>query len=195
MSEPFDQSYFERFYLNSETRVADPEDYYRLGRFLLAYLDFLSLEITDVLDLGCGIGHWKTVLRTLEPEIQYQGVEISQFLCQQYGWEQGSLPSYRPSKPCDLLICQGVLQYLGDKDAKKSIEAFSEITEGALYLEALTEEDWKENCDQDKTDGKVSLRTGDWYRRKLRETGFLNCGGGLFVRSDTGIVLYELEGL
>ncbi len=195
MSEPFDQQYFERFYLDPQTRVAEPEDYYRLARFLLAYLDFLSLEIDTVLDLGCGVGHWKTVLQTLDPKIHYMGVEISKFLCEQYGWEQGKLPSYRPKAPCDLLICQGVLQYLGDKETEMSIHAFSEITEGALYLEVLTEEDWKENCDQERTDGNVHLRAGDWYRTNLKEAGFLNCGGGLFVRADTGVVLYELEGL
>ncbi len=195
MSEPFDQRYFERFYLDPETRVADPDDYYRLGRFLLAYLDFLSLEIEEVIDLGCGIGHWKTVLGTLEPEIRYRGVEVSRFLCEQYGWEEGKLPSYRPGTPCDLLICQGVLQYLEDGEAEESIAGFREITEGALYLEVLTEEDWKDNCDQERTDGAVKFRTGNWYRSRLKKAGFLNCGGGLFVREDTGVVLYELEKL
>ncbi|HHI79832.1 MAG TPA: class I SAM-dependent methyltransferase, partial [Planctomycetes bacterium] len=160
MSEPFDQRYFERFYLDPETRVADPEDYYRLGRFLLAYLDFLSIEIEEVLDLGCGIGHWKTVLRTLDEGIRYRGVEVSEFLCEEFGWERGELPGYRPEKPCDLVICQGVLQYLGDEEAAESIRGFPEMTEAGLYLEVLTEEDWRENCDQERTDGKVFLRRG-----------------------------------
>ena len=64
---------------------------------------------------------------------------------------------------------------------------------GELYLEALTELDWRENCDRARTDGNVHLRTGTWYRKRLRKH-FLDCGGGLFCSRAAGVSLFELEG-
>ena len=54
--------------------------------------------------------------------------------------------------------------------------------------------DWDENCDQASTNGDVFLRSADWYRRRLRRH-FVPVGGGLFVKRDAPIVLWELEKL
>ena len=55
-------------------------------------------------------------------------------------------------------------------------------------------EDWEMNCDQKLTDGNVYLRSADWYREKLK-LRFDNLGGGLYLRSDSDLGLYELERL
>ncbi len=61
-------------------------------------------------------------------------------------------------------------------------------------LEALTIEDWDQNCDRQRSDGKVHLRSGSWYRRRLREH-FVNCGGGLFLAKESPASCFELERL
>ncbi len=188
----FDAAYYRRFYLDPRTRVAGPEDYLRLVRFLTSYLAFLGLPCRSVLDLGCGIGGWKEALAEVAPDCRYLGVETSPYLCERYGWEKGSLPTYRPEEAHDLVVCQGVLQYLDDDEAAASLGALREFAEGALYLEVLTRRDWEEACDQDRTDGRVHLRNGEWYRDRLRGA-FLDCGGGLFVSTRTGLELFELE--
>src|SRR5690606_8085648 len=81
--------------------------------------------------------------------------------------------------PADLVICQGVLQYLRASEAQQAMRALSRLTSGALYLEVLTREDWEHNCAQDRTDGDVSLRSSAWYRRHLQPR-FIAIGGGIF---------------
>ncbi|MBC7173597.1 MAG: class I SAM-dependent methyltransferase [Polyangiaceae bacterium] len=190
----FDEAFYQRHYLDPETRVIGPDEVFRLAKFVTGYLEYLDVDVRDVLDLGCGIGLWRDALRTLAPEASYHGVETSGFLCERYGWERGSITELDHLESVDLVVCQGVLQYLTATEATKAIRSLARLTTGALYLEVLTREDWEENCAQDRTDGAVHLRKASWYRRLLGPR-FIAVGGGLFLPRDTHAVLYELEKL
>ncbi len=159
---------------------------------MCAYLRYLQVPVDTVLDLGCGVGLWKGVVERYFPEVSYHGVEISDAACERYGWEKGSVVDYVPMEPADFVICQGVLQYLEDAEAERAMANLVEVTEQVLFLEALTKSDWEENVSQELTDGAVHLRSGDWYRKRLHPA-FIACGGGVFVKRDADIVLYELE--
>jgi SAM-dependent methyltransferase len=189
----FDAAYYARFYGNPRTRVASPADAAKLGAFVCGYLAFLDLRVREVVDLGCGLGHWQAVIARHFPGARYTGVEVSEHLCRERGWVHGSVVDYRHPRRADLVICQGVLQYLNDRAARHAIDNLAATTRGALYLEALTRLDWEENCDRRTTDGAVHLRTGAWYRRQLRPH-FVSCGGGVFVHRDAGVSRFELEG-
>jgi SAM-dependent methyltransferase len=193
-TDQFDADYYRRFYLDPATAVSDLAQVRRLCAFVLAYLDFLQLPVRNALDLGCGVGHWQKALREHRPRLRYTGVEFSDFLCRQYGWTKGSAADYRPRATVDLVVCQGVLQYLDDRQAARAIANFSKCTHGALYLEALTRTDWRQNCDRSVTDGDVNLRSAEWYRRRLHRH-FHALGGGLFVRRSAPVTLFELETL
>jgi SAM-dependent methyltransferase len=190
----FDEDFYQRHYLDPETRVIGPEEVERLAKFVLAYLEYADVEVRDVLDIGCGIGLWRDALASLAPEVRYRGVETSAYLCERYGWERASITGLSDHEPADLVVCQGVLQYLPAKEATEAIRALARLTSGALYLEVLTREDWESNCAQDRTDGSVHLRKAAWYRRLLGPR-FIAIGGGLFLPRDTHAVLYELEKL
>ena len=156
------------------------------------------LEGIELLDIGCGVGHWQQASARLWPKARYYGVEYSYYLCEEYGWHRGSVTELDPERELgrasfDLVVCQGVLQYLSNKDAAKALRNLADWTDGALYLEALTQRDWDENCDQSVTDGDVHLRTASFYRRRLREH-FQDCGGGVFCARRAGVSLFELEG-
>jgi len=125
------------------------------------------------------------------PNAIYEGVEVSEYLCARFGWTQGSITSFK-GLPADLVICQGVLQYLDAKEAARAIKTLEHLCQGALYLEVLTKRDWEENVSQARTDGNVYLREGKWYRDRLRKT-FRNGGGGVFFHRDSEAVLYDLE--
>ncbi|MDB4986083.1 MAG: methyltransferase type 11, partial [Myxococcaceae bacterium] len=84
---PFDRRYYERFYLDPKTRVTDQAAIDRLGDFVCTYLQYLPVPVTRALDLGCGIGMWRPVVKRHFPEATYQGVELSDYLCEQYGWQ------------------------------------------------------------------------------------------------------------
>ena len=43
-----------------------------------------------------------------------------EYLCQKYGWLNGSIADYRPRQPFDLVVCYDVLQYLDDESAAKA---------------------------------------------------------------------------
>ena len=193
-ADPFDAAYYQRFYEDQTTAVSDLPAVRRLCTFVLAYLDFLELRVRTVLDMGCGIGHWATAMRQARPRIRYTGIEWSQHLCDRFGWTRGSVVDHTPGKTFDLVVCQGVLQYLDDRQAARAITNLARCCHGALYVEALTVGDWRHNCDRTVTDGDVNLRTANWYRQRLRRH-FVAIGGGLFVRKTASVTLFELEGM
>jgi SAM-dependent methyltransferase len=188
----FDKAYYDRFYRDPGSSVADRESIALLGDMVCAYLKYLHLQVETVIDLGCGLGYWREVIRRHFPDAAYTGVEVSDYLCRKYGWARGSVVDYRSGEPADLVICQGVLQYLNARDARRAIANLGQLTRGALYLEALTERDWKENCEQTVTDGDVYLRDAGFYLRALGKR-FISAGGGLFLHRDSGAVLFDLE--
>lgn len=188
----FDEGYYRRYYGERHSRVTSQKEIHRLGNFVCSYLKYLKMPVVRVLDVGCGMGYWQAVIERHFPRAEYTGVEFSSYLCDKKGWIQGSVVSFRSEEAFDLVICQGVLQYLTNGDATKAIANLGRLSRGALYLEALTENDWKTVCDQETTDGNTYLRTGDWYHQRLRKS-FIPVGGGVFISRHADVPLYEME--
>jgi SAM-dependent methyltransferase len=189
----FDAAYYRRYYRDRGTRVGTPADTMRLCRFAAAYLAFLGLRVRSVLDVGCGVGWSRAACRALFPRASWRGVEVSDYLCRRHGFAHGSVVDYAPGRTFDLVLCQGVLQYLADRDAARAITNLGRLSRGALYLEALTRRDARENCDP-VTDLSVHLRSGGWYLARLHRS-FVNCGGGLFLAKTAPVTTFELETL
>jgi hypothetical protein len=94
--------------------------------------------------------------------------------------------------PADLVVCQGVLQYLEDAACSRAIVNLAAACGALLYLELPTAGDLDEVIDPDATDLDVHWRTGSWYRRRLGRH-FRSIGGGLYVTRAAGLHFYELE--
>lgn len=194
----FGADYYQRYYDNEKTRVSDVSEIRRLATFVAGYLQYMQIPVRSILDVGCGVGNWQTVSKELWPRARYYGVEYSAHLCEQFGWHQGSITNLKAKTQLgratfDLVVCQGVLQYLDDRAAAAALKNLAKWSDGALYLEALTERDWHENCDQSVTDGDVHLRPASFYRERLGKH-FQDCGGGVFCSRRAGVALFELEG-
>lgn len=194
----FDADYYQRFYADPRTRVSDLAAVRKLAMFVASYLRYLDVPVRSLLDVGCGVGNWRKVARKAWPQARYYGLEHSPHLCAKFGWAEGSIVDFDPRTLCsdgtfDLVVCQGVLQYLNDRAAAHAIDNLGHWCGGALYLEALTELDWQQNCDRSRTDGNVHLRSGAWYKKRLRKH-FRDCGGGVFCSHNARITLFELEG-
>ncbi len=189
----FDRAYYERFYLDPKTRVNDRAQVKKLGDFACSYLQYLDVPVRRVLDMGCGVGHWKSVVRKRFPDALYQGVEYSEYLCKRYGWEQGSVLDYRAKTVFDFVICQGVLPYLSARAAKESIDNLGALCRGVLYLEAVTQEDWDEGVvDRRRTDRSMQFRPARFYRKALAPH-FVSIGGGLWLSRSARVPTYALE--
>ncbi len=188
----FGPAYFRHFYLNPATRVITAAEMRARARLIAAILVQTEVPVRSILDAGCGIGLLRKPFAEVLPRARYVGLEASDYLCARFGWVKGSVVDYRPAKPGDLAICYDVLQYLDDRRAAAAIANFSRMTRAALYVSALTQEDWRANCDRSRTDGAVHLRTGDWYRRRLRRR-FRYLGFGVWLRRDVTAVQWDLE--
>jgi trans-aconitate methyltransferase len=164
-----------------------------LANFVCGYLNYLQQPVRRVLDVGCGLGHWRAPIARQFPKAKYVGMEFSEHLCEQHGWLHGSIAERVPKGQFDLVICQGVLQYIPPRDFAPALDHLAEACRGVLYLEALTRQDWRDNVDQKRTDNAVHLRAAKRYRRELKTRGFVAIGGGLFVAESSPVVLFELE--
>jgi 2-polyprenyl-3-methyl-5-hydroxy-6-metoxy-1,4-benzoquinol methylase len=188
----FDKRYYDRFYGRNRPLRRDVVNTQKLCDFVCAYLKYIGLPVRSVVDLGCGLGLWRDGIAAHFPHARYRGVEYSDYLCEKYGWERGSVVDYRARRPADLVICQDTIQYLPDEQASKAIRNLTSLTRGALYLSAPSRRDWKETANSEISDTRVHKRTADWYRRRLAR-GFFNLGGGVFLRRDAPVALWELE--
>jgi predicted TPR repeat methyltransferase len=191
----FDAAYYERFYFDKKTSVVDHEHLNRLGAFVCSYLQYLRVPVRRVLDAGCGIGLWRDVIAKHYPHASYHGVEYSEYLCGRFGWERGSVLDYRAKAPFDLVICQGVLPYLSAADLKVALRNLGRLSSGALYVEAITSEDWEQDIvDETLTDPRLFKHPAALYRRGLAE-GFTELGGGLWLSRQAEVPVFALEGV
>ena len=189
----FDEAYYQRFYFDKKTRVVDPQHLERLGTFVCSYLQYLRVPVHRVLDVGCGIGLWKDIVGRHFPGASYHGVEFSPYLCEKFGWQQGSVVNYAASEPFDLVICQGVLPYLSPPDLKAALHNLGRLCQGALYVEAVSREDYEQDIiDEDLTDNRVFRHRAELYRRGLRE-GFVELGGGAWLSRQAEVPTFALE--
>lgn len=189
----FDREFFDRFYRRRATRASTPEEFRKLTRLVLAYLEYLEIEVRTVLDLGCGLGRWEDALTSHDPRIRYTGVDISAWACETYGWQQASVETFRSRDRYDLVICQDVLPYLDKDTLARAVDNIARHCRGAAYLQVVTREDWdKDVVDPTRTDGRMNRYEADWYRRTLGRH-FLNCGAGIFVPIKSDVVIWEME--
>ncbi len=189
----FDESYYRRYYFDKKTNVADARHIERLGDYVCAGLKYLRMPVRRVLDIGCGVGQWRGIVARHFPQASYQGVEFSEYLCARYGWEHASVVDYQARKPFDFVICQGVLAYLSPSDLKLALRNLGALSHGALYLEAVTLEDYERDIvDEDLTDPNLFRHRAEVYRRGLARQ-FKEIGGGLWLSRRSDLPMYALE--
>lgn len=189
-AERFDADYYQRFYLNPETRAASPAEQQHQALFIASYLKYLQLPVARILDVGCGLGALLEHVGRQFPQAECVGVELSPYLCKSFGWRKGSVVDYRDD-PFDLVICSDVLGYLNKRDCAKALKNLANLCEGALYLSVITAEDL-EICDPQHTDMQQQARPHHWYQQRL-QANFTAMGGGLFLRKPLPVPVWRME--
>jgi hypothetical protein len=188
----FDSAYFRKYYFNAASRVTTAGEMRLRAQLIAAILRHAGIPVRSILDAGCGIGLLRKPFAEMLPRARYEGLEASEYLCSRYQWTKGSVTDFAPRSPSDLVICYDVLQYLGDRDAARAIANLANLSRAALYVTALTREDWRANCDRTLTDGAVHLRPGDWYRRRLQRR-FNYLGFGVWLRKTVTAIVWDME--
>jgi SAM-dependent methyltransferase len=188
----FDRDYYQRFYFNPRTAVTSRAEMRARARLIAGCLQYVGLPVARILDAGCGVGLLRAPLKRALRSADYVGLEFSQYLCRRYGWRQGSIETLRTRERFDLVICYDVLQYLSPAQARRAIANLARVCRGALYFGALTQEDWRDNCDQSRTDRIPGLRPGAWYRRELSRA-FRPIGCGMWLKRELNLTLWNLD--
>jgi SAM-dependent methyltransferase len=188
----FDAAYYRRFYEDPETRVYSAEEHAHLASFVVSFARWCQLDLERVLDVGAGIGLWEDWLKKNAPEVEYTGTEISLEMCQRRGYQQRDIARWRDRKRYDLVICQGVLQYLPDPDVAPAVANIAAMSRGLVYFEVLTRGDLRERADRERTDADVHVRNGSYYRGILAKH-FLPVGCGLHWPREFEVPFWELD--
>ncbi len=188
----FDEAYYERFYENPETKIYGPEEHANLAQYVFSFARWNAIEINTVLDIGAGVGLWKRWIEENAPEVKYTGTEVSHAMCRRHGYQHRDIARWRDRKKYDLIICQGVLQYLADPDIAPAIANIAAMAGGLVYFEALTRADLRERVDKELTDTDVYVRNGSYYRGIFAKH-LIAVGGGLHWTRDLAPPFWELD--
>src|SRR5260370_38369304 len=162
-SEGCDAAYVRKYYFNAATRVTTAADMRGRAQLTRAVLRPAGVPVRSILDAGCGIGLLRKAFAAALPRARYEGLEASDYLCTRYQWTKGSVVDFAPRSASDLAVCYDVLQYLDDRGAARAIANLAKLSCAAIYVSALTREDWRANCDRTRTDRAGRLRPVDRY--------------------------------
>jgi 2-polyprenyl-3-methyl-5-hydroxy-6-metoxy-1,4-benzoquinol methylase len=188
----FDEAYYHRFYENPATRVSSPEEHASLCQFVFSFAEWNHLEVKTVLDIGAGIGLWKQWIQKNQKGVKYTGTEVSQAMCKKHGHQHRDIARWRDRKKYDLIVCQGVLQYLPDPDVAPAVANIAAMAKGLVYVEVTTRADLRDNVDKTRTDSDIFVRNGSYYRGILNKH-LITVGCGLYWPRDRANPFYELE--
>lgn len=188
----FDQAYYDRFYLSPKTRVISADEHSHLARFVFEFAKYNGIEIESVLDVGAGIGLWKRWIAKNAKKVEYTGTEVSKVMCKEHGYLNKDIARWRDRREHDLVVCQGVLQYLPDPDVAPAVANLAAMCRGLLYAEITTRLDLRERTDTDLTDSNIFIRNGSYYKGILQKH-FVQVGAGLWWTKEFPMPFYELE--
>jgi 2-polyprenyl-3-methyl-5-hydroxy-6-metoxy-1,4-benzoquinol methylase len=188
----FDESYYQRFYEDPKTRVYSAEEHSALAEYVFALARWNQIDIRQVLDVGAGVGLWRDWIATHRPKVKYAGTEVSEVMCAKHGYKHADISRWRDRKKYDLIVCQGVLQYLADPDVAPAVANIASMARGLVFFEVLTRADLRERADQTRTDANVYVRNGSYYRG-LFSKHFVSIGAGLHWPRDVELPFWELD--
>jgi len=192
----YDRAYFDKWYRDPRHRVVTPAALERQVRLAVAAAEHvLERHVRTVLDVGCGEGACRRVLRRIRPRARYEGVDPSVYVVRRFGARRGihrgsieRLDEAGLLGPFDLIVCRDVLHYLAPRDLERGLANVSALLGGVAYLPTFTS--------ADDVDGDVRgwyRRTPAYYARIFRAAGLVGCGMHCYVGKDIEPNLTSLE--
>ncbi|HET8898218.1 MAG TPA: class I SAM-dependent methyltransferase [Rhodanobacteraceae bacterium] len=175
----YDRAYFDKWYRDPRWRVGSRAELQRKVLMVVALAEFhLERPLENVLDVGCGEAPWRAELKRLRPEIDYLGLDASEYVVGRYGRQRdirlarfGQLGELRFERRFDLIVCSDVLHYLPAAEIRRGLSGFGELLEGMAYLDVFT------RSDQTVGDNRGYIaRAPAWYRGTFAAAGLIPCG-------------------
>lgn len=184
MSESYDQRYFDKWYRNPKHRVSTTASASRKAHLALSVAEYyLERPVRTVLDVGCGEGQWRGILKKLRPGIRYTGVDSSPYVVKRFGRSRnileggfGDLPKLKLAGSYDLIICSDVLYYVSRKDLAVGLEALVARLEGVAFLEAYASDAAMKGDFR-----KIDKRSAVFYKNLFRKNRLIACGPHCYV--------------
>lgn len=174
----FNAAYYRRYYEDAETAVVDAALQRGEVKFVIAFCNFIDLQISRFADVGAGTGWWaREFAKQYRSSAVIETFDASKAACDLYGHkcipvhELGGISS-------DLVVCRDVLRYVPDGYIDRAIGRLARKCRGVLYLHIITSDD---DIDEVASDMEGYFRTTAFYRRHLKAAGFRDCGMGLFA--------------
>jgi SAM-dependent methyltransferase len=182
----YDQAYFDRWY-RSRQRVAPPEWTRRKAALALAAAEcYLERPVRRVLDVGCGEGQWRAVLRRMRPGLQWTGVDPSDYVVRRFGRRRnirkggfGDLPELGLRGRFDLIVSASVIHYVSTPDLRRGLATVVGHLDGVAWLEAHTTDD----AIHGDLEGWYP-RSERQYRRIFKDAGLAALGMHCWVRRE-----------
>jgi SAM-dependent methyltransferase len=177
-SKDYDRAYFDRWYRDPATRVAESADLRRRVAQVVATAELLlQRPIRSVLDIGCGEARWREPLRALRPRVRYLGLETSPYARERFGAARdvregsfGSLDRLR-SRRFDVIVCADVLHYLSPGEIDAGLAVLPRLLAGIAFLDVTVREDRPEG----DLEGWIS-RPASWYLQRFEAAGLRDLG-------------------
>lgn len=172
MAKQYDRAYFDRWYRDPRWTVVHRGVLARRVQLAVAAAEYLlEREIRTVLDVGCGEGAWRALLKHARPKVRYTGVDSSTYAVRRYGHSRhlllgslGMLAKLDLDPPYDLIVCSDVLHYVETDEARRGLKTIARLLGGVAFLETFAKEDATEG-DQEG----FQMRPAATYRRLFRE--------------------------
>lgn len=176
----FDAAYYKRYYEQPETAVVNAAMQRNEVKFVLAFCRYIELEVKRFTDAGAGTGWWAREFARQYPGCEsVETYDASREACDIYGHKHVPVQKLAGTSS-DLVVCRDVLRYVPDTFIDAAIQRLARKCRGVLYLHVITSDD---DIDQDASDMSGYFRPAAFYRRRLKSSGFRDCGMGLFASS------------
>lgn len=180
----YDRAYFDKWYRDPEQRVGSRLELRRKVAMVVYLAEYyLARRLRNVLDVGCGEAPWRAPLKALRSDIEYLGLDSSEYVVARYGRTRdirlarfGQLGELRFDRRFDLIVCSDVLHYLDGPEIRRGLCGFGDLLEGLAFLEVYTSSDQPEG----DRHGFVARRPA-WYRRTFADAGLMACGSHAYL--------------
>jgi len=179
----YDEAYFTHWYHGPGRRERQQQTARKAALAIAMAEYYLGHRVQSVLDIGCGEGDWRKPLLALRPELDYLGVDGSEYAIARHGRRRklrlarfGQLAELRFGDSVDLIVCSDVLHYLAPAELRRGLSGFAELGHGLAFIDLFCKGDQAEGDDHE-----FRARTPAFYRRLFTAAGLLSVGSNGYL--------------